>query len=214
MYLGQMLPTSKTDSRGGKISRPERRGSDSPTGPTQRLQGGIMCSQFNYRFKDIKGQRFGRLVAESFHHWDDDRVAYWLCQCDCGGTHITSGRSLRRGHCLSCGCLLREARERLAIDLTGQRFDRLLVLEKAPRPESKKRGQYWTCRCDFGKLATVAAGHLARGDTRSCGCLIKDVRSLPWGQAAFNRLYRGYLHGAQKRKWDFALSKRQFHEIT
>ncbi len=31
------------------------------------------------------------------------------------------------------------------IDLTGQRFDKLIVLEKAP---SRKRHTYWKCQCD------------------------------------------------------------------
>ena len=29
----------------------------------------------------------------------------WLCDCECGGTKITSEDNLKRGHCKSCGCL-------------------------------------------------------------------------------------------------------------
>lgn len=36
------------------------------------------------RFKDILGQRFGRLtVIERTNHRNNGRV-YWLCRCDCG----------------------------------------------------------------------------------------------------------------------------------
>ena len=29
----------------------------------------------------------------------------WRCKCDCGNEVVTLGRSLRNGHCKSCGCL-------------------------------------------------------------------------------------------------------------
>jgi hypothetical protein len=31
--------------------------------------------------------------------------AVWLCQCDCGNFHKTTGDLLRSGHTKSCGCL-------------------------------------------------------------------------------------------------------------
>jgi hypothetical protein len=55
---------------------------------------------------DLRGQRFGRLLAV-------DRVesggghARWLCRCDCGASHITTAGNLRSGHAKSCGCLSR-----------------------------------------------------------------------------------------------------------
>ena len=38
------------------------------------------------------------------------------------------------------------------IDLTGQKFDKLLVLEKAP---SRARHTYWKCQCDCGNICYV-----------------------------------------------------------
>lgn len=32
-------------------------------------------------------------------------VGYWLCQCDCGNTHIVSTSDFKRGKVQSCGCL-------------------------------------------------------------------------------------------------------------
>lgn len=62
-------------------------------------------------------------------------------------------------------------------DLTGQRFDRLTVLERA---ENSKQGRVsWRCRCMCGNVVTVLSTNLRTGHTRSCGCLVKDfdVRS-------------------------------------
>ena len=63
----------------------------------------------NSNIKDIIGQRFGRLVVLRFSHvgktW---KVAYWFCQCDCGGTCTVAGKHLRSHAVQSCGCLVIE----------------------------------------------------------------------------------------------------------
>ncbi len=59
------------------------------------------------------------------------------------------------------------------IDLVGQRFGRLTVIE---RGENDKRGEIrWLCRCDCGNLKVVYGSLLRKGKTRSCGCLRKEV---------------------------------------
>ncbi len=57
------------------------------------------------------------------------------------------------------------------IDLTGQRFGRLLVLNASVPAKSSTR---WECRCDCGAIAIIATGNLRHGHTRSCGCLKRD----------------------------------------
>ena len=61
----------------------------------------------------------------------------------------------------------------VAKDITGQRFSRLVVLERAG---SNKDGHaVWKCLCDCGEH-TWAIGKLLRtGHTRSCGCLQKEI---------------------------------------
>ena len=58
-------------------------------------------------YKDITGQRFGRLVALNFAH-KRKNIIYWNCICDCGNETIVQGALLRRGHTQSCGCLQKE----------------------------------------------------------------------------------------------------------
>ena len=60
------------------------------------------------RIKDITNEKFGRLLVKKYSHTDDKRRAMWECKCDCGKIVIVSGIDLRRGHTLSCGCLMRD----------------------------------------------------------------------------------------------------------
>lgn len=56
------------------------------------------------------------------------------------------------------------------IDLTGQRFGRLVVQRMAP----PRRETVWWCLCDCGKEVEVIASSLRRGITVSCGCYRSD----------------------------------------
>lgn len=54
------------------------------------------------------------------------------------------------------------------IDLTGQRFGKLVALEKlSPQPDGVTR---WLCRCDCGNDHIVAYTNLKNGHVTSCGC--------------------------------------------
>ena len=53
------------------------------------------------------------------------------------------------------------------LDLTGERFGMLTVLEPAEDIGSMTA---WRCRCDCGKETVAMTGHLRNGHTTSCGC--------------------------------------------
>lgn len=56
-----------------------------------------------------------------------------------------------------------------ALDLTGQRFGRLAVID---REGSDRWGKArWLCLCECGNKVVVRARDLRSGDTQSCGCL-------------------------------------------
>lgn len=76
------------------------------------------------------------------------------------------------------------------IDLTGQRFGRLVVLSENGRSHSGKKR--WLCQCDCGNQTCVVAGDLRSGRTRSCGCLHKEsakIKATKHGKR-YSRLYR------------------------
>ncbi len=53
------------------------------------------------------------------------------------------------------------------IDLTGEKFGHLTVLEKA----RTRNGQpSWTCSCVCGNVVDILGHRLRTGETKSCGC--------------------------------------------
>lgn len=52
-----------------------------------------------------------------------------------------------------------------AENLIGQRFGRLVVLEKDEIASKQHKRSYWLCQCDCGKTKTVAGLSLKNGAT-------------------------------------------------
>lgn len=57
------------------------------------------------------------------------------------------------------------------IDLTGKRFDRLLVVKYIGN-------RYWECLCDCGNVKNIDGHNLRRGSTKSCGCYNREQSHL------------------------------------
>ena len=65
------------------------------------------------KFKDLTGQRFGRLTVIERTENNRHGNAMWLCLCDCGNKVIVLGSDLRAGHTRSCKCLQDEVNREL-----------------------------------------------------------------------------------------------------
>ena len=145
------------------------------------------------KFIDLTGQRFGRLVVIERAENDRYKRARWLCRCDCGKNKIINSQGLRRGSAQSCGCLHRqEISIRQLNNITGQRFGRLVVLERAENGNHNQTR--WKCLCDCGNTTIVLGGNLQSGNTKSCGCLGSELtasgqRTKKHGKTG-TRLYR------------------------
>ena len=63
---------------------------------------------FNKRFKDLTGERFGRLTVLNFNGKDKHSHNIWLCKCDCGNLKLVSTGDLTNGKTQSCGCWANE----------------------------------------------------------------------------------------------------------
>ena len=57
------------------------------------------------------------------------------------------------------------------LDLTNQRFGRLIALEEGPK---KGNCTTWNCKCDCGAYKNVRTTQLTGKRTQSCGCLQKE----------------------------------------
>ena len=63
------------------------------------------------------------------------------------------------------------------VDLTGKKFGRLTVIERAPN-HIQPNGRsviMWKCKCDCGNMTTVRGDGLKSGATKSCGCWHLEV---------------------------------------
>ena len=90
---------------------------------------------------DLTGQRFGRLTALEYAGSGGKRnSAHWRCRCDCGNTCTVEDSHLKNGHTKSCGCRRRIRLQEKRLDLTGQRYGRLVVLGPAAGTAEKCDG--------------------------------------------------------------------------
>lgn len=58
----------------------------------------------NPYFKDLTGQRFGKLLVIAPDKTIKKRGTHFLCNCDCGNSKIVSRRCLKHRNVISCGC--------------------------------------------------------------------------------------------------------------
>ncbi len=59
-------------------------------------------------FRDLTGERFGRLLVLHKNGYNKHHQLYWMCECECGTSKNVLGCVLSRGECNSCGCLHKE----------------------------------------------------------------------------------------------------------
>lgn len=79
-------------------------------------------------------------------------------------------------------------------DLTGKRFERLIVLKYLGHSNTKRRRPQWSCQCDCGEIITTTSNILQAGHCRSCGCLTREInqkKGTTHGMC-YSREYRSY----------------------
>ena len=130
---------------------------------------------------DIVGQKFGRAIVQKFSHINTKRQSCWVCLCDCGVTKIIIGSDLVRGVTSSCGCYKREVSRESAIKSGPKRIKNMTgricgYLTITRRTNKKIGGSYvWECECKCGNVCEVSGSCLRSGNTKSCGCLNKEM---------------------------------------
>lgn len=81
------------------------------------------------KFKDLTGQRFGRLTViervEDYVSPKGCHAVQWLCKCDCGNEVVALGSNLKKCSTISCGCFRKNPniilrRKHNIYDLTGE----------------------------------------------------------------------------------------------
>lgn len=100
------------------------------------------------------------------------------------------------------------------IDLTGQRFGKLVALQPV---YSKEREQHtkWMCKCDCGNVVEIDMGNLRSGKSQSCGCAKsrqeeKLIEVLTQLNIPFN--YQHKFNDFQTKKFDFYVNNQYIIE--
>jgi hypothetical protein len=72
------------------------------------------------------------------------------------------------------------------IDKSGQRFGRLVAIERSGHTKTKK--VLWRCKCDCGNETLVDSCSLVTGNTVSCGCYLKEriTKHGGWNKSSYN----------------------------
>lgn len=73
------------------------------------------------------------------------------------------------------------------IDLTGQKFNRLTVVQRSEE-QRKTDAVLWDCICECGTKTTATTNELRSGHKKSCGCLKKEPKADNLTGMRFGRL--------------------------
>lgn len=89
----------------------------------------------------------------------------------------------------------------------GEKYGRLTVEEYLYTDDHPRR--YFRCRCECGGEAVTHTNSLRTGNTRSCGCLGKEVQAakrVPGNHSEVTAIILGYVRHAKRRghKWELS----------
>lgn len=152
-------------------------------------------------YKDLRGQRFGKLtVVEDVGRYSTSEVK-WLCKCDCGGERIAKSYFLNKGVNCCTRCNFK--------DFTGQQIGLLKVIRRAEDkivPSGRKI--QWECECSCGKIVHREVHLLNRGRCSCEECKAKlDRANFSQGYNLINGSYwNAVQRGAKKRGLEFSVS--------
>jgi hypothetical protein len=90
----------------------------------------------------------------------DKKWSYFMIYKESGWSKATINKKLGEFK-------LRRKRTLRNINLSGERFGKILVIDKS---EIRGRCINWECECDCGKKCLISTGNLLSGNSQSCGC--------------------------------------------
>ena len=139
--------------------------------------------------EDLTGKQFGLwtvLGRDTDKH--NTRDVRWICKCECGTIKSVLGKFLRNGKSISCGCSKK-------VDLTGQRFGKLTVLETLYNYNGYNRATY-KCKCDCGNIVYIKSVQIYK--RKDCGCVgtRKDYTGQKFGKLLVLEMLYDYKDGA------------------
>ena len=129
-------------------------------------------------FRTNPFDKYTYLIGQKINKWtvldlkSEGRSFYAVCICECGTIKDVNIYNLINGKSKDCGCGRKKMlSETKCKDLIGQRFGKLVAVEKLPESNKFNRHLY-RCKCDCGNEIIVPSSSLTTEHTNSCGCLL------------------------------------------
>lgn len=127
---------------------------------------------------DLTGMKFENVTV--LHRGEDivkngkKRRVRWHCQCKCGNEFDVIADNLKKRPNMTCNeCANKRRAENNRINVVGNKYGKLIILETIPSARSTKV----KCLCDCGNIYIGTQTDIIGGHTKSCGCLQKDRAS-------------------------------------
>lgn len=122
--------------------------------------------------KVFVGMKHGHLTVLREIERDSKSIRRYECLCDCGKTAVLRSNHFypSREYCSQQCTFLSSKR---LLDLTGKTINRWTVIEFV---EMQGKRSFWKCSCSCGTIKTISGASLLAGQTKSCGCLLGDMK--------------------------------------
>ena len=128
------------------------------------------------RFIDRAGEVYGRLTALFPVKGEKASKTKWLCLCECKNLISVRGNDLKSGNTTSCGCSRKETihkkYEEAWDSFIGTKINHLTAIEFIG---TENKRSIFKFLCDCGNTIILSADKVKSGNTKSCGCLLKEI---------------------------------------
>lgn len=124
---------------------------------------------------DLTCKKVNHLTAIYRSYYYKNKRTGWVCQCDCGKYIFYSTDKLTSGEATTCGPTCPYKKQKTH-ELTGKRFGRLTVIERAGHSDDGHAT--WKCKCDCGNETIVEGRYLEHNRIVSCGSCPDCMKSI------------------------------------
>ena len=124
---------------------------------------------------DLTGKQFENFTVlyrgEDIIKDGKKRRVRWHCRCNCGNEFDVIADNLKKRPHMTCNeCANKRRSEKQRINVVGNKYGRLTILEVVPDTHPTKV----KCKCDCGNEHIGDQADIVSGHTQSCGCLQRD----------------------------------------
>jgi hypothetical protein len=163
------------------------------------------------KFIDLTGKAFGYWIVIKRGSNNRHNKIMWVCRCKCGTEKEVLAHSLLRNKSRGCtACRKQDTGLDKVIDLTGQKFSSLTVIQKS---FTRNKRVHWLVKCDCGNEKHVTGNSLKRGNTKSCGCMAIEWQNESKRKREYPRKYEPRIASARRVYKDYSDGDLSFDEF-